>query len=128
MRLRPEDGDQGLQISDCRPETIAARSETKGGYAPTWFVSDRRCEICDQDGLSPDPVCGPGQWRRGLQAGTCNLKPATWYLGPVPGNLEHKPLNLKLGTWAPAAGAESSNLKLHNPNPVLGTQTLEPET
>ena len=52
----------------------------------------------------------------------------TWYLGPVPGNLEHEAWNLKLGTWAPAAGAESSILKLHNPSPVLGTKTLEPET
>ena len=92
MRLRPEDGAQRLENGDCRSETIDARSETKGGYAPTWFVSeargtaqlrpeggaqgvqisDRRCEICDQDGLGPDPVCGQGQWRRGLQAGKCS--------------------------------------------------------
>ena len=104
MRLRPEDGAQGLQISDCRPETIAARSETKGGYAPTWFVSGARgtarlrpengaqgaessprgCGIRDQAGLSPDPVCGPGQWRRGLKAGTWNFNPATCTLKTAP--------------------------------------------
>ena len=89
MRLRPEDGAQRFEISDCRSETIDARSETKGGYAPTWFVSeargtarlrpedgaqrveisDHRCEIRDQGGLSPDPVCGRGQRRWGLKAG-----------------------------------------------------------